>query len=150
MNSTLTQPVTLKISRHIKAPRERVFAAWANINEYAQWLGGSDRKVISASNDLRPGGESHIKSSGAEGSCEIDMTGTYREVKPPELLSFTWTTGDCSPDHKGIQTLVTVELTEENGGTRLQLTHAGFPDDEICERHNKGWNASLDVLEKLV
>jgi glutathione S-transferase len=150
MNSTLTQPVTLKLSRHIKAPRERVFAAWANANEFAQWLGGGNRKVISASSDVRPGGEYRLKSVGDDGGCEIDMVGTYRAVKPPELLSFTWTAGGCSPEYKGAQSLVTVELTEEKGGTLLRLTHEGFADAEICEKHNKGWNASFDVLEKLV
>jgi uncharacterized protein YndB with AHSA1/START domain len=148
MNTTLTQPVTLKISRHIKASRERVFAAWTNANEFGQWLGGGNRKVVSASIDLRPGGEYRLKSVGD--GCDIDMVGEYREVKPPERLVFTWTAGGCSPEAKGIQTLVTVELTEQKGGTLLQLTHEGFPTGEICGKHNKGWNASFDVLEKLV
>jgi uncharacterized protein YndB with AHSA1/START domain len=78
------------------------------------------------------------------------MVGEYREVKPPERLSFTWTTGNCTPEHKGIQTLVTVELTEQKGGTLVELTHEGFPDTEICDKHDFGWNASFDALEKLV
>jgi uncharacterized protein YndB with AHSA1/START domain len=49
-----------------------------------------------------------------------------------------------------MQTLVTVELTEQQGGTLVELTHEGFADATICERHNQGWNASFDVLEKLV
>jgi uncharacterized protein YndB with AHSA1/START domain len=148
MNSTITQPVTLKISRHIKAPRERVFAAWTTANELGSWLGGGNRKFISGSIDLRVGGEYRLKSVGD--GCDIDMVGTYREVKPPERISFTWTAGNCTPEFKGAQTLVTVVLTEEKGGTLVQLTHEGFPDAEICEKHNKGWTASLDVLEKLV
>jgi glutathione S-transferase len=148
MTTTTTQPVTLKLSRFLKAPRKRVFEAWTNANEFGQWLGGGGRKIISASIDLRPGGEYRLKSSGE--NCDIDMVGEYREVKPPERLVFTWTTGNCSPEHKGIQTLVTVELTEQKGGTLLQLTHEGFTDAEICDKHNQGWTASFDVLEKLV
>ncbi|MCE0523600.1 MAG: SRPBCC domain-containing protein [Methylacidiphilales bacterium] len=148
MSTTTTQPVSLKISRLIKAPRERVFAAWTNANEFAQWLGGGGRKVVHASIDLRPGGEYRLKTVG--GSCDIDMVGEYRDVKPPELISFTWTTGGCTPEHKGTQTLVTVELKEQKGGTLVELTHEGFPTTEMCDKHEKGWNASFEVLEKLV
>jgi uncharacterized protein YndB with AHSA1/START domain len=147
MSTANAQLQTLKLSRLIKAPRERVFAAWTT-PELAQWLGGGPRKVISASIDLRPGGEYRLKSAG-EG-CEVDMVGEYREVKPPERLVFTWTVGNCIPEHKGLQTLVTVELTEQKGGTLVQLTHEGFADTEICDRHDLGWNASFDYLEELV
>jgi uncharacterized protein YndB with AHSA1/START domain len=148
MTTTATTSVTLKISRLIKAPRERVFAAWTNANELVQWLGGGSPKLISASIDVRVGGDYRLKATG--GQCEMDMVGQFREVKPPERLVFTWTVGNCLPEHAGAQTLVTVELTEQKGGTLLQLTHEGFADTEIRDRHDQGWTASFDSLEKLV
>jgi uncharacterized protein YndB with AHSA1/START domain len=148
MTTTTTQSLTLKVSRHIKASRERVFAAWSTADMLVQWLGGGSTKLISSSIDLRAGGDYRLKASG--GHCDMDMVGEFREVKPPERLVFTWSVGNCLPEYKGMQSLVTVELTEQKGGTLVQLTHEGFPDTVIRDRHDHGWNASFDALEKLV
>jgi uncharacterized protein YndB with AHSA1/START domain len=145
MSTTTTQSLSLKVSRLIKAPRERVFAAWTTADQLVQWLGGGSPKLISASIDVRVGGDYRLKATG--GHCEMDMVGQFREVKPPERLVFTWSVGNCLPEYKGMQTIVTVELTEQKGGTLVQLTHEGFVDAEIRDRHDKGWNASFDVLE---
>jgi len=44
--------------------------------------------------------------------------------------------------------VVTVELTPENGGTRLQLSHAGFPDEESRDRHQQAWPMVLAQLDE--
>ena len=51
------------------------------------------------------------------------MTGVFREVKSPERLVFTWMTGGCTGEMPRVETLVTVEFTEQAGGTLVQLTH---------------------------
>jgi glutathione S-transferase len=149
MNTTLTHPVSLKVSRLIKAPRPRVFAAWTNVNELAQWLGCGPRKILSATNDLRVGGEYKIETI-SEKYGEMNFAGQYREISPVSRIAFSWKGGNCNPDLKGIDTLVTVDLTEEKDGTLVQITHEGFPTTEIRDRHAEGWTASLEGLEKLV
>ncbi len=148
MTNSTVENLTLKVSRFIKAPRERVFEAWTSPGDMSQWFKCGESKVLDATVDLRVGGKYHVRSMGDHG--EIEMKGEYREVKRPERLVFTWIAGPCVPELKGTQTLVTVELTEQNGGTLLQLTHEGFTDGESRDRHNQGWAGCIDNLEKLV
>jgi len=54
MNTTI-QPI-LKVSRLIKAPRERVFAAWTNVEDLYNWFGPKESEVKAARLDLRVGG----------------------------------------------------------------------------------------------
>lgn len=149
--NTLTQPVILKVSRHIKASRERVFAAWTTPADIMKWLGGPGCNVTSAKMDLRVGGHYTFlvnKSCDGNESCG-GMTGQYREINPPSRLVFTWSPIKAA-NEEGFDTQVTVDLTEEKGGTLVTITHEGFPNTEVCELHNIGWTASLEKLEKLV
>jgi uncharacterized protein YndB with AHSA1/START domain len=149
MTTTTQEPVSLKLSRFIKAPRERVFAAWTNVNELAQWLGCGPRKVILAKNELRVGGTYEIKTITEEGG-EMNFAGEYREIKAPSRLVFTWKLGNCFPEFKDLPTQVTIDLAEEKGGTLLTLTHEGLLTGEVRDKHNYGWTESLNALEKLV
>ena len=148
MNTT-TQPVSLKVSRLIKAPRERVFAAWTTPADVMHWLGSNNCKVVTAKIDPRVGGEYSfaVKSDDHGDTC---VSGVFREVNPPSRLVFSWKIGGCTPSAAGIDTQVTVNLTEQQGGTMVQITHEGFPDTEVRDGHVRGWTDSLAKLEKLV
>ena len=144
--TTVVEP--LVISRLIKAPRSRVFTAWTT-PEMAQWICSSGpRTVISAKFDLRVGGDYHIKINTAEHG-DMECSGTYREIKPPSRVVFTWHLGNCMPEWKGLESQVTVEFSEHKDGTLLKLTHEGLPTAEVRDKHSGGWNVSLDNLEKL-
>jgi glutathione S-transferase len=149
MNTTIAQPLTLKVSRFIKAPRERVFAAWITPSDIGRWLGGDKCQIEKATIDARVGGEYQYKMKGSDAG-KPGMSGVFREVKSPERLVFTWMTGSCDEAMARVETLVTVEFTAQAGGTLVELTHAGFPTEELREQHNEGWTASFDKLEKLV
>jgi len=47
------------------------------------------------------------------------------------------------------ETLVTVDFLDRNGFTEVQITHDRFPNAEVRDRHDHGWNGCLDKLEKL-
>jgi len=147
MNTTTTQPISLTVSRLIKAPRERVFAAWITPSDVVRWLGGEECHIQTATIDPRVGGEYHFKMKGSDG--KPGMSGVFREIKSPERLVFTWMTGGCNEEMARVETLVTVEFTTQTGGTLVQLTHEGFPNEESREKHNYGWTCSFDKLEKL-
>ena len=128
--STTTTAEALVVSRLIAAPRERVFKAWTT-PEIAQWICPTqERKVLAAKVDLRVGGAYHLRIAVADGK-EHPFDGVYREIKPPEKVVFTWSLGDCFPEFKGHESLVTVDLKEEKGGTRVTITHEGLPTAEM-------------------
>jgi glutathione S-transferase len=150
MSTTTTEPITLNLSRLIKAPRERIFKAWTTPSEIVKWLGCDPSETIEAKIDLRVGGKYSIRMNGCDGGGETTVEGVYREIKPPSSLVFTWEPVNSSSEMNGMFTVVTVELVEQKDGTLVQITHVGFPSDEIRDRHNKGWTASLEHLAKLV
>jgi len=147
MNATTIAPAeTLVLTRLIKVPRARIFAAWTS-PEIAQWICTGERQVIKAKVDPRVGGEYDIQIKTENG--EHKFSGVYREVTPPSRVVFTWNLGDCMPEFKGVPTQVTVDLEEQKGGTLVTLTHEGLPTAEVRDKHSGGWNLSFDNLEKL-
>jgi uncharacterized protein YndB with AHSA1/START domain len=80
-----------------------------------------------------------------EGKDHI-VSGVYREILPPERLVFTWAwEGEGTRGH---ETVVTIELAETPGGTRLELTHEGFESETARDLHGEGWSGCFDCLEE--
>jgi uncharacterized protein YndB with AHSA1/START domain len=77
----------------------------------------------------------------------IDHFGSYREIRPPEKLVFTWILDhqNCGGS-EGVtgETLVTVEFQDHGGSTAVVLTHEFFPNDKARDGHQLGWNGCLD------
>ena len=57
MTATLEQSTKLPVTRLIKAPRERVFAAWTTPADILKWFGPETCQALSANINLRPGGD---------------------------------------------------------------------------------------------
>ena len=124
---------TLEKEAFIKASPQRVFRALTEPAELERWF------VQKAEVDLRPGGA--IRLEWAPDAVEI---GTILVLEPPHRLSYQWEALEPSP------TTITFELTAENDGTRLRLTHTGIGQGEDWDRYytsvNSGWKAHLNNL----
>jgi predicted enzyme related to lactoylglutathione lyase/uncharacterized protein YndB with AHSA1/START domain len=150
--STKVAPVaTLRVTRLIKAPRERVFTAWTTPEEIMKWFGPGACRVLSAKVDLRVGGEYRIRVNSAEcaedgAAVEMEVTGVYKEVKRPARLVYSWS---WEPKHEFGDSLVTVDFVDKEGFTEVQITHDRLPTEEHRERHSHGWIGCLDKLEQL-
>ena len=57
----------------------------------------------------------------------------------------TWVTAEGT---KGVETVITVELSPRGEGTRLRLTHAGFSDEEQAKGHADAWPHALELLDE--
>jgi uncharacterized protein YndB with AHSA1/START domain len=140
---TATKP-SLTLKRRYNAPPAKVFAAWTEPEKLARWMGSEQIISVRAETDLRVGGHYHIKMITA--GDEHDVSGVYREVVPNEKIVFTWA-WKSTPER---ESLVTVLLKADGGGTLLTLTHEQFFDEDARDRHQQGWTASLNKLEKLL
>lgn len=141
--ATATKP-SLTLKRRYNAPPAKVFAAWTEPEKLARWMGSEQIISVRAETDLRVGGRYHIKMITA--SDQHDVSGVYREVVPNEKIVFTWA-WKSTPER---ESLVTVLLKADGGGTLLTLTHEQFFDEDARDRHQQGWSVSLNKLEKFL
>ena len=113
-----------------------------------QWFGPVDVKTNNLVVDARVGGEFRWDLTNADGE-EMTMLGEFRELQPGRKIVFTWQWQDDEDwaDHVSV---VTVNLSDRDGGTELRLTHEDLPNEQSRDGHGRGWNSALDKLENFV
>jgi uncharacterized protein YndB with AHSA1/START domain len=134
----------LTITRVFDAPRRLVFKLWTDPKHLARWFGPRDYPATSVAMDVRPGGRwRHCLRSPDTGN-ELWLGGVYREITPPERLvfSFAWE----EEGERGLETLVTVTFTEQDGKTTMIFRQAPFQSDQERDGHSYGWNSTFDRL----
>ncbi len=138
------QDRVLVIKRRFEAPASLVFKMFTQPEHIARWWGCSDSTVTRCSNDLRVGGDYHVEMRMGDGAVHR-ITGVYREVEDPRLLSFTWGWLD-EQGQRSHETLVTVTFAERGQATEVTLRHEVFESVEERDAHGQGWGFSLDRL----
>jgi uncharacterized protein YndB with AHSA1/START domain len=141
-----TENLTAEIKRHIKAPRDRVYAAWTDPAQLIQWFGPENVRTRALVSDPRVGGEFRWDLTNSDGE-KMTMLGEYRELKAGKKIVFTWQWQD-DEDWENHTSIVTVEFDDADGGTDLRLIHEQLPNGESRDGHTRGWNSALDKLEK--
>jgi len=137
---------SLQIKRFINAPRARVYAAWTDPTQLKQWWGPESVRTRNFAADVRVGGKYRWDLINQEDE-EMSVFGEYRELVPEKKIVFTWKWDDDDV-WENRNSIVTVELSDRDGGTELLLKHEQLPSEESRDRHNEGWNSVLDRLEK--
>jgi len=148
MTAKETEKFSLEIKRLLKAPRDRVYAAWTDPAQMKQWFGPENVETHELVADVRVGGKFRWGLSNSEGE-KMTAVGEYRELQPGKKIVFTWQ-WENDEDWKNHISVVTVELDDRDGGTELRLVHEQFPNEQSRDGHNQGWNSALDKLEKFV
>jgi uncharacterized protein YndB with AHSA1/START domain len=134
----------LTVSRIIRAPREKVFAAWTEPEALRQWWGPGEVTCPEAHVDLREGGAYRLANREKDGSITW-IEGTFERVRAPEELVYTWSVSIVA----GGPTLVRVMFLPHAEGTELVLTHERFAVEAVRDMHLQGWNGCIDKLEAL-
>jgi uncharacterized protein YndB with AHSA1/START domain len=70
--------------------------------------------------------------------------GRFLRLEKDRLVELTWVTTATD----GFETVVSVELVPDDRGTKLKLTHAGFPSEELRKRHQDAWPLVLAQLDR--
>ena len=145
----LTELTKIERSVWIRAPRERVWRAIADITEFAAWF--------------------HVKAEGGfSPNATVQMESTYpghegktfrvlvEAVEPETRLAWRWHPGAVDPPDGEPMTLVEFFLAEENGGTRVTVIESGFDRISLARRakaiegNTRGWEIQMASLEKHV
>ena len=125
----------------IGCPVERAYRAFTNKQDLQEWI--ADHYEI----DARKGGKYKM---GSETDGFVN-SGEFLEALPNELLVYTWNMQRFDEKGNPIERTVgygtrqepmkvTVRFEKTNKGTRIKLTHEGFPErDEDYWAHSVGW-----------
>jgi uncharacterized protein YndB with AHSA1/START domain len=131
----------IRMERLVAAPIEEVFDALTDPARMADWFSPVGHAEVEANAVV--GGRLRVVM--IDGDVRLEHDGVFLELQRPTRVSFTWRsrfTGDRP-------TVVTVELRDEGGSTRLVLSHDRLPPQERAS-HASGWGAILDRLSAAV
>ena len=146
MTTKAAEKTSLQIKRFINAPRSRVYAAWTDPAQLKEWWGPESVRTRNFVAEARVGGKYRWDLIN-QADEEMSVFGEYRELVPEKKIVFTWKWDDDEV-WENRDSIVTVELSDRDGGTELLLKHEQLPSEESRDRHNEGWNSVLDRLEK--
>jgi uncharacterized protein YndB with AHSA1/START domain len=127
------------LSRWFDAPVDAVWAAFTDPDQLAQWYGPAGVSVDRDSVRVEPRTGGPWALTMVMGERRMPLSGTITEVRDRERLVVT----DAMPD--GTIVTMTVELTEERGGTRLELRQGPFPASG-CAGAEGAWDQAMDKL----
>jgi uncharacterized protein YndB with AHSA1/START domain len=149
---TVTTPSDqeIRMTRLFNAPRDLVFEAMTKPQHVREWWGrlGDGYSVPVCEIDFRVGGKWRFVNRHPRG--EAAFHGEYREIAPPDRVVFT----EIFEEFPDSVSVVTAELTEEGGQTRLTAT-VRYPSLEVRDivlrtGMSTGAGISYDRLEDLV
>jgi uncharacterized protein YndB with AHSA1/START domain len=145
------------IHRIFDLPVSKVWRALTESGQFKKWWGPKGFTCPSSTMEARAGGRYLNCMRGPDGK-EFWSTGVVKEFIPGKKLVLT----DSFSDPKGNkipasdynmpgdwpkELLITFELEEADGATKLILRHEGIPE-EMHDDCMKGWNESFDKLEE--
>lgn len=132
----------LKITQFINGKRERVFQSWLKPELAVKWFSPENLKPVSFHTDAKVGGVYLHVMERPDGERMVTQ-GKYLEIVENRKIVFTW-----GKDISGAaESVVTIELTDQEGGTLVTLSQIKLPLDMV-EPHIKGWESALRNLEK--
>ena len=80
----------LRLTRVFNAPRALVFCAWTEAEQMKRWFCPHDHWGVDVEVDARVGGAYRIAMHDTDTGRDHVARGTFREVRAPERLVFTW------------------------------------------------------------
>ena len=142
--ATALQNYSLTMNRTLNAAKKAVYKAWTDTDALTSWFApSSEMTTIVHKLELHIGGQYHIEMLEPDGTSHV-MHGEYIALTPYDQLVFTW---KWETDELKVNSLVTIDLTENNGKTEMILTHEKFASQELADIHAGGWTGCLAQLE---
>jgi uncharacterized protein YndB with AHSA1/START domain len=147
--ATVTTPSDREIrtERTFNAPRARVWSAFTDPVQVAQWWGRGNKLVIERM-EVERGGHWRFVEHSAEGVNGFE--GRYREVTPIERIvqTFEW---DGMPGHVIVETVTLEDLGDRTRVVNVSLFHTTEERDGMLQAGMvEGMNQSYEALDRLL
>ncbi|MFN8376543.1 MAG: SRPBCC domain-containing protein [Anaerolineae bacterium] len=157
-DSTISKD-TVRIERTFDAPIDLIWKLWTQPEHFRNWYGPQGFTVPVAEMDVRVGGKRLLCMASPDGSMKMWLTGEYTEIVPPQRLVYTESPADehgnivpiSVPGVSGdfpLITVITVQLQDLGGRTKMVMTHSGLPDD--AQEAAAGWEMAIDKFAALI
>lgn len=131
--------LTLTMVADFDAPAERVWELWADPRKLERWWGPPSHPATVEEHDLSPGGDVTYFMTSPEGEKHRGWW-KVTSVDPPKSLEFT--DGFADENGKPVSdmptTAVRMQLTEHDGGTRMELRSVFDSRKQMEELINMG------------
>lgn len=150
----------VRIEREFDAPQSLVWEMWTDPELFKQWYGPKGMTVPTAEMDVRIGGVRKIcmAMNTPERSMSMWFTGVYKEISAPNRLVYTESMCDeagviIPPQKMGMPdtfpdvTEVIVELSEDQGKTKMVMVHVGVEEGTAGAG---GWGQAFDKLAEFI
>lgn len=131
-----SRPYALTVERAMQAPPDVLFRAWTE--HLDRWLAAPGTLL------MRPEANTAFYFETHHGAERHPYYGRFLRLERNRLVELTW----LSTGTRHTETVITVELTPKGSGTRLRLTHMGFPDEELRNAHQEAWPMFLARLDE--
>jgi uncharacterized protein YndB with AHSA1/START domain len=145
-----------RITRHINAPREKVFRALLDASAVAKWMVPDGMTSQVHDFNAREGGAFRISltydSPAGKGKTNAHTDtyhGRFVKLVPNERVVEVVEFETKDPTMKGEMT-ITISLADADGGTDLVALHDGLPRGLSPADNETGWRMSLEKLAALV
>jgi uncharacterized protein YndB with AHSA1/START domain len=129
---------TITVETVVRAPVEKVWAAWTEPEHITRWCHASDDwEAPRAESDLREGGTFVTVMAAKDGSTSFDFGGVFTKVVPHERIEYRM------GDGREVQ----IAFAPADGGVRVTETFA-MESLNSEELQRSGWQAILDNFKK--
>ena len=140
-------PYSLRLHRVFTAKAERIYRAFLDPDAITKWLPPNGFTAHVHHMDAKVGGTYRMTFTNFSTGSSHGFGGTYRELKPAELIRYTDKFEDPNlPDE--METTVTLRAVRV--GTEVEIVQANLPDVIPAEACYLGWQESLSLLKQLV
>lgn len=144
---TTTETGTVRFHRVLRAPPERVYRAFVDLDAKAKWLPPYGFVARVHHSDVRVGGGYRMSFTNFGTGVQNSFVCTFTVLEPDARICYTDRFDD--PNLPG-EMEVEVVLRPVSCGTELQIVQRGIPAVIPTEMCYLGWQESLSQLARLV